>query len=373
MIRKGTVEDKPAIMRLIADAISDMNNKGIDQWDKIYPDEKVIEEDLRREELRIYQEQGIIKGIIVLNEHQDKEYEQIKWSFNSGRQLVVHRLCIDPEFQGQGIARILMEYAEKYARENKYGVIRLDAFIKNPRACNLYSKAGYKRSGIISFRKGDFYGFEKQVTKSDDYWDSVWAGEKVEDYKKYINPDYPYKFIEIFKQNNILNICDAACGFGKFSAVCSKNNFKVSGFDVSENAVNLTKAMLEELKLKYIEFKVCSMMDIQFETGSFDGVVAHAVIDHFKTEDAQKALSELLRITKENGLICLSFDGIEEDDLNLFHEVLEDGSFKYTDESRNGLIFKYYTDEDIYRLIAGKEILFFNKYKSGTREVIIRK
>lgn len=373
MIRKGTIEDKQVIMSLIENAISDMDNKGINQWDKTYPNEKIIEEDILKEDLNIYEERGIIKGIIVLNEHQDIEYEQIKWSFCSGRQLIIHRLCIDPKFQRQGIARILMEYAEKYAKENKYDAIRLDAFPQNPRACNLYTRAGYKKVGVVTFRKGDFYCFEKQITNSDSYWDSVWTGEKIADYIKYINLDYPYKFIEIFKENNVRNVCDAACGFGKYSAICSKNNLEVSGFDISENAVNLTKGVLEKLQLKYSEFKICSMLNIVFEAESFDGVVAHAVLDHFKSDDAKKALSELLRITKTNGLIYLSFDGIEEDDLSLPHEVLEDGSFMYTDESRNGMIFKHYTNEDINRLIEGKEVLLFNTLKNGAREVIIRK
>lgn len=205
------------------------------------------------------------------------------------------------------------------------------------------------------------------------YWKSVWSGIEAKDYKKYINENYNYEFIDIFKQNNISHICDAACGFGKYSVVCSNNNFEVSGFDISEESVSLTKAMLNEFNLEYVDFRVCSITDIKYEDECFDGVIAHAVIDHLITSDAITALNELVRITKKNGLIYLSFDGLEDEDMEICHEVLEDGSFKYIDNSRKGMIFKYYTDDEIYKLINGKELLYFNTTENGAREVILRK
>lgn len=205
------------------------------------------------------------------------------------------------------------------------------------------------------------------------YWKNVWSGTEAKEYRKYINLNYNYKFLDIFKKNNISCVCDAACGFGKYSTVCSKNNFKVSGFDISEEAVSLTKHILKEFNLQYDDFRVCSITDIQYQDESFDGVIAHAVIDHFTAVEAIKVLKELFRITKKNGLIYLSFDGLEDDDIKMSHEVLEDGSFKYLDDSRKDLIFKYYTNDDIYELVKGKEIVCFNTTESGEREVILRK
>ncbi|MGH4123904.1 MAG: class I SAM-dependent methyltransferase [Clostridium sp.] len=205
------------------------------------------------------------------------------------------------------------------------------------------------------------------------YWKNVWTGVEVNDYKKYINLNFDYNFIDIFKQNNISHICDAACGFGKYSVILSKNNFKVSGFDISEEAVNLTKDMLNYFGLKFMDFCVCSITDIRYQDEYFDGAIAHAVIDHLKTTEAIKALNELFRITKKNGLIYLSFDGLEDDDLEISHEVLEDGSFKYLDDIRKDMIFKYYINEEIKKLIIGKEILYFNTKKTGEREMILRK
>lgn len=161
MIRKGCLDDQLFIMEIIHNAIIDMEAKGIYQWDSIYPNDEVINNDLSNETLYVYEDGGIIKGIIVLNEYQDKEYEDMKWEFNSGKHLIIHRLCIDPKYQGQGIARLLVDYAERRGKALGYESIRLDAFVNNERACNLYKKLGYKAVGIVEFRKGKFYCFEK--------------------------------------------------------------------------------------------------------------------------------------------------------------------------------------------------------------------
>ncbi len=163
MIQKACIENKKAILAIIQNAVADMESKGIYQWDDIYPNEETINNDLSKENLYVYIDNDDIKGIIVLNEYQDKEYESICWKYNLGCQLVVHRLCIDPRFQGQGIARQLMIYAEEYGKQSHYGSIRLDSFINNDRAGKLYERLGYAKAGIVSFRKGKFYCFEKSL------------------------------------------------------------------------------------------------------------------------------------------------------------------------------------------------------------------
>lgn len=161
IIRKGKTEDINDIMNLIKAAVVNMQLNELDQWDDIYPNKEVIEADIREENLYVY-EDNRIKGIIVLNEDQDEEYKAIKWEYTLGVQLVIHRLCVHPEYSGKGIARKLMDYAEKYCVENRHNAIRLDAFIKNDRACRMYEQAGYKKVGVVTFRKGDFYCYEKE-------------------------------------------------------------------------------------------------------------------------------------------------------------------------------------------------------------------
>lgn len=162
-IKRGKIKDIARIMDIIKAAIANMEAEKVYQWDDMYPNEMVIKDDIINENLYVYIDENIIKGIIVLNETQDGEYKKLKWKYSAKKQIVIHRLCIDPQYQGKGIAKKFLKYAEEYSMENNYGSIRLDAFTKNKTAYTMYEKLGYEKVGIVTFRKGDFYCFEKNL------------------------------------------------------------------------------------------------------------------------------------------------------------------------------------------------------------------
>jgi GNAT superfamily N-acetyltransferase len=54
-----------------------------------------------------------------------------------------------PQHQGKGIARKLMDFAEQWAREQKYIAIRLDTFSQNERNQRFYDNRGYTNLGPV--------------------------------------------------------------------------------------------------------------------------------------------------------------------------------------------------------------------------------
>lgn len=163
MIRKGKPEDIEPIMNIIRAATKNMESNNIHQWDEIYPDKTVLNEDIAKGNLYVNVEDGIINALIVLNEDQAEEYKALHWKYNLEKQLVIHRLCVDPRAQGGGIARKLLKYSDEFAVKGGYGAIRLDAFTQNERALRLYEKNGYEKVGSVNFRKGKFYCYEKKL------------------------------------------------------------------------------------------------------------------------------------------------------------------------------------------------------------------
>jgi ribosomal protein S18 acetylase RimI-like enzyme len=161
-IRNCKPEEIDAILDIVKKAIQSMNDNNIFQWDEVYPDRKLLLNDIEKQELYAIEQGKNVTGFMALNETQSPEYETIKWKFG-GRVLVVHRLTIDPKYQRQGFANILMDFAEKKAFSENYNSIRLDAFVNNPAAFTLYEKRGYNKAGKVRFRKGDFYCFEKKI------------------------------------------------------------------------------------------------------------------------------------------------------------------------------------------------------------------
>ncbi len=102
-------------------------------------------------------------GIIGLDENQFSEWQKHGWVDIKGKPLAVHRVCVAVNFQGQGMAKKLMGFAEDYAGEKGYTSIRLDAFAGNKISVGMYESLGYRRCGAFNAHQRDCYCFEKIV------------------------------------------------------------------------------------------------------------------------------------------------------------------------------------------------------------------
>ena len=162
-IQLATDDQVSQIMLLISGVIQQMESQGIFQWDESYPNQEAIEKGLSEGTLYTATVDDMICGIIALNEHQEQEYQQVDWEFYGDNVLVVHRLAVNRDWHGKGVGSELMDFAEQFAREHRYDAIRLDAFTRNPAAVALYKSRGYRLAGLVTFRKGPFYCFEKDL------------------------------------------------------------------------------------------------------------------------------------------------------------------------------------------------------------------
>jgi GNAT superfamily N-acetyltransferase len=57
-------------------------------------------------------------------------------------------LALTQEAEGQGIARLLMRFAEDWAREMGYRLLSLDVFADNGRAVDFYERGGFRPESI---------------------------------------------------------------------------------------------------------------------------------------------------------------------------------------------------------------------------------
>jgi RimJ/RimL family protein N-acetyltransferase len=164
-MRLAVTEDIPSVVDLLKACVAALRTAGIDQWDEVYPTEETIQSDVACRSLYIAIDQaGAVAGVVVLNDVQDPEYSSVPWTIEATRIGVVHRLMIEPRFQGRGLAREVMRLVEERASALGYNVLRLDAFTHNPRALRLYEALGYRDAGPMRLRKGIFRGFEKRLT-----------------------------------------------------------------------------------------------------------------------------------------------------------------------------------------------------------------
>lgn len=161
-------DDIPRVMQVVLRCIHSMREQGIYQWDEIYPDLESVVEDVRSQCLFVARQGERCVGSVCLNRNAPEQYRSVSWLYPSMSALVVHRLCVDPQWQRQGVARQLMDFAEQFAQSEGYASIRLDAYLGNPTAIQLYERRGYQRMREVHFprRPLPFACFELRIRRA---------------------------------------------------------------------------------------------------------------------------------------------------------------------------------------------------------------
>ena len=146
----------------------------------------------------------------------------------------------------------------------------------------------------------------------------------------------------------------------------------MSGIDIAASSVQLTRQLLREQGLPPGEFAAAPATDIPFADRSFDAVFCNSVVDHMTLTEAERAIGEMERIAAPGGLIYLSFDLLDEDDWALPHDLLPDGSLRYTQGRREGMVLHPHSLQTVQKLLAGKNNIFLREH-AGQVEALYQK
>lgn len=164
-IRQAGLEDVIAVMELVRKVVPLMRATGNLQWDEHYPNAGVFERDVNLDQLWLAEIDGEIAGVAAITTDQEPEYANVGWDIHETA-IVVHRLAVDPAFQGRGVAMALMQQAETVARQREIPLLRVDTNLQNQVTQKLFPKLGYMLSGEtgFSFRPGlRFLCYEKRL------------------------------------------------------------------------------------------------------------------------------------------------------------------------------------------------------------------
>lgn len=164
IIKKASEPDLLQLLSIVKSCGQNLIEQGIFQWNEQYPKREDLLEDIELQELWKLEDKNSVIGLIVLTENEDAEYQDVNWLTKNHKNLYIHRLAVDPKFQGKGYAQKLMDFAEKYAKENGYNSIRLDTFSENKRNLKFYEQRNYVKLESIYFPNQSefpFYCYEK--------------------------------------------------------------------------------------------------------------------------------------------------------------------------------------------------------------------
>ncbi|WP_017473817.1 GNAT family N-acetyltransferase [Amphibacillus jilinensis] len=143
MIRKANPKDIDNIMSMVKLVVEIMHAQGSQQWDETYPTAKDYQKDLGRDELYVFEEEGIIYGVCTISKRGHQEYPLINWSSQQPA-LTIKRLAISPNYQGKGVANQFFQFAENLAKSLGRYALNTDTFAHNQFAQRLFQRQGYQ-------------------------------------------------------------------------------------------------------------------------------------------------------------------------------------------------------------------------------------
>jgi len=165
IIRLATLNDIAQILTLISEVVPAMKAAGNFQWDDDYPNKEVFTNDINLSQLWVAEINGTIAGVAAITTDQDAEYAQAGLDITETA-VVTHRLAVNLNYQGLGVAAALLIKAEQEAIMRGIKVLRIDTNIANQATQKLFPKSGYVLAGEISLdlRPGlRFLCYEKQI------------------------------------------------------------------------------------------------------------------------------------------------------------------------------------------------------------------
>ncbi len=149
MIRLATYNDIEDILKIKNKAyLYHKDELKIDQWSEDYPNEKIFLSDIEKEELFVYQKDGKIVGFACLNFGPWDTYDSLNWN-SDDKFLTIHRVAVDTDYKGMGIASSLLLSLEDVAKSLGCSYLKIDTYSLNEPMNYLIKKLGYEFVGSM--------------------------------------------------------------------------------------------------------------------------------------------------------------------------------------------------------------------------------
>lgn len=102
-------------------------------------------------------------------------------------------------------------------------------------------------------------------------------------------------------------VLDAGCGSGRYSIEFARSGCAVTLCDISDGELEFAKEKFREHGLTADGFVQADLRDISvFPDGAFDLTVCYGAPLSYITEEREKAVSELVRVTRRGGTVAVS-------------------------------------------------------------------
>jgi len=157
--------DIPAIMTLIQEARLFLAASGSDQWQRAYPAQSDVENDLVLGQgvvLLVDDQIAAYASVIAGEEPAYTKITQGAWTNESLDYVTVHRIAVSDAYRGQQLTKFLFSniFSMMYARG--YKDFRVDTHEANKIMQHVFEREGFVKRGLV-WINGDRIAYQKEI------------------------------------------------------------------------------------------------------------------------------------------------------------------------------------------------------------------
>ncbi|MDO4491666.1 MAG: GNAT family N-acetyltransferase [Lachnospiraceae bacterium] len=163
---KSDFDRLQAFYQFVSSHTPDMEKYGRWIYGK-HPTDAIIQSHIDAGCMYCWEKDGSILAATALTPFQGNDYHSTNWNIDAkdDEVLVVHILCVSPNYQRTGVAPKVMKDVIELAAKLGKKAVRLDALSCNEPAHRLYEKLGFKKCGVQNWYTRnagwiDFYLYE---------------------------------------------------------------------------------------------------------------------------------------------------------------------------------------------------------------------
>lgn len=151
--------------------------------------------------------------------------------------------------------------------------------------------------------------------------------------------------IQTLKKQGVKKILDLGSGSGRHVIYLARNGFSVYGLDNSVSGLDITKKWLKEegFNAELVEQEMTD--NFPWEDNFFDAVISIQVIHHADIATIKRIISEVERVTKQNGFIFITVPKLKNQGKNF--KQIEPNTYIPLDGLEKGLPHHYFTSEEL--------------------------
>lgn len=157
-LRRAEMKDLPQIESIIQDGKRHLAAQHIDQWQGIYPDTKILVDDIQNGHTMILVEDYEVLGAAAVIPGPDDSYQDIdgKWLTDDDSYVAIHRVAVSANHRGHGLAgKLFNAIFEEVDNFDSIKGIRIDTHPDNLGMQHIIEKSGFTKTGTVEVKADD--------------------------------------------------------------------------------------------------------------------------------------------------------------------------------------------------------------------------